>query len=108
MSELTDISHSVISTKGKDKNLSGREITLDRTIFDIGLKIKRMLEATKSNPLPPAPMPVVVQAPPQSSGINYLKSMYPPLMGICCIGHHSGSSSRCPSTARIDYPLQRS
>ena len=34
-SELTDISRSIISIKGGDKNLSGREITLDRWIFDV-------------------------------------------------------------------------
>ena len=56
-SELTDISYSVISMKGGDKNLSGREIALDRTIFDVCLEIKRMLEANKPNPLPPAPTP---------------------------------------------------
>ena len=65
-SELTDISHSVISMKDGDKNLSRREIALDEMIFDVCLKIKRTLEVTKPNPLPPAPMPVVVQTPPHS------------------------------------------
>ena len=32
-----------------------------------------MLEANKPVPLPPAPMPVVVQAPPQASGIKLPK-----------------------------------
>ena len=40
-SELTDISCSVISMKDGDKNLSGREIALDRKIFDVCLRIKR-------------------------------------------------------------------
>ena len=80
-SELTDISHSIISIKGGDKNLSGREIALDRWIFDVCLKIKRMLEANKSVPLPPAPMPVVVQAPPQTSGIKLPKIDVPTFDG---------------------------
>ena len=64
-SELTDISRSIISMKkGGDKNLSDREIVLDRTIFDVCLKIKRMLEVNEPNPLPPAPPPAVVQAEP--------------------------------------------
>ena len=35
--ELTDLSRSVISMKGKDKKLSGREIALERTVFDVCL-----------------------------------------------------------------------
>ena len=54
---LTDISRSSISIKGGDKDLSGREIALDRRIFYVCLKIKRMLEANKPVPLPPAPTP---------------------------------------------------
>ena len=59
--------------KGRDKNLSGRGIALDRTIFNVCLKIKRMLEVTKVNPLPPAPTPVVVQAPLQASRVKLTK-----------------------------------
>ena len=53
--------------------MSGREVTLDKCIFDVCLKIKRMLEANKPNPLPPAPAPVVVQTQPQASGIKLTK-----------------------------------
>ena len=81
-SEQTDISHSIISMKGGDKNLSGREIVLDRTILDVCLKIRRMLEANKPNPLPPAPMPVVVQDHHKQAGLNYSRWTYPPLTGI--------------------------
>ena len=76
-SKLTDISRSVISMKGGDKNLSDRETVLDKMIFNVCMKIKRILEENKPNPLPPAPMPVVhvhvVQAPPQASGIKLPK-----------------------------------
>ena len=72
-SELADISRSIISIKGGNKNLSGREVMLDKCIFDVCLKIKRMLEANKPNPLPPAPTPVVVQTQPQASGIKLPK-----------------------------------
>ena len=51
-SELTDISCFVTSMKDGDKNLSGREIASERTIFNVCLKIKRMLEANKPGPLP--------------------------------------------------------
>ena len=80
-SELADISRSIISIKGGDKNLSGREISLDRCIFDVCLKIKRILEANKPVPLPPAPTPVVVQAPPQASGIKLPKIDVPTFDG---------------------------
>ena len=79
--ELRDISRSVISIKGGDKNLSGREIALDRMIFNVCLKIKRMLEANKPNPLPPAPTPVVVQAPLQASRIKLPKINVPTFDG---------------------------
>ena len=76
-SELTDISRSIISMKGRDKNLSGREIALDKMIFDVCLKIKRMLEGNTPISLPPAPTPVVVQATPQATGIKLLKINVP-------------------------------
>ena len=67
--------------KAGDKYLSGREIAFDRMIFNVCLKIKRMLEATKLNPLPTAPTPVVVQAPPQASGVKLPKIDVPTFDG---------------------------
>ena len=61
--------------------MSGREIALDKTIFNLCLKIKRMVEATKPNPLPPAPMPDVVQAPPQVSRVKLPKIDIPTFDG---------------------------
>ena len=52
---------------------------LDRTIFNVCLKIKQMLEVNKPIPLPPTLTPVVVQAPPQASGINLPKMDVPTL-----------------------------
>ena len=54
-SELTAIFDSVISVKGEDKNLSGRESALDKMFFDVCLKIKRMFEANKPTPFSPSP-----------------------------------------------------
>ena len=67
--------------KGGDKSLSGREIALDRMIFDVCLKINRMLEANKPNPFPLGPTPVVVHTPPQASGIKLPKINVPTFDG---------------------------
>ena len=68
--ELSDISRYIVSLREGDADLSTRETNLDKALFHVCLKIKRLFHTPTPSPSPPAP----------KSGVKLPKLIFPPLM----------------------------